>query len=133
MGESPEAARYAGMRQRRNIILAMLISGGLAGLAGICEVSGVMHHLQDQVSPGYGYTAVIVACLARLSPWATVPVSILFGALLVGGYAIQMAGVPDAVSSMLQGTILFFVLWSEFFMHYRVTFADPEPAPDTGA
>jgi ABC-type uncharacterized transport system permease subunit len=133
IGESRSAARYAGMGLRRNIILAMLISGGLAGLAGISEVSGVMHHLQDQVSPGYGYTAIIVAFLARLNPLATVLVSILFGGLLVGGYAVQLVGVPDAVSSMLQGTILFFVLWSEFFLSYRVRLDFPERTPDAGA
>jgi ABC-type uncharacterized transport system permease subunit len=108
------------MKLRRNILVGMLISGGLAGLAGIGEVSGVMHHLQDQVSPGYGFTAIIVAFLAGLNPLAIVLVSILFGGLLVGGYAVQLVGVPDAVSSMLQGTILFFVLWSEFFLNYRV-------------
>ncbi len=120
IGESVAAARYAGMRVRRNVLLIMFLSGGLAGVAGMAEVAGVIHRLQPQISPGYGYAAIIVAWLARLRPWGTVLVAVLFGALLVGGYAVQTAGIPAAVAAMLQGTILFFVLGSEFLLHYRV-------------
>ncbi|MEW6398467.1 MAG: ABC transporter permease [Bacillota bacterium] len=120
IGESARAARYAGMNVERNILLVMFLSGALAGLAGMCEVSGVIHRLQHQVSPGYGYSAIIVAWLGRLNPWAILVVAVLFGALLVGGYAVQLAGIPAAVAYMLQGAILFFVLAGEFFTRYRV-------------
>ena len=120
IGESAAAARYAGMNVTRNILLVMFLSGGLAGIAGMSEVSGVIHRLQLHISPGYGYSAIIVAWLARLNPWAMILVSILFGALLVGGYAVQTVGLPAAVASMLQGVILFFVLGSDFFAHYRI-------------
>ena len=122
IGESPTAARYAGMNIARNILLVMFLSGGLAGLAGMAEVSGITQRLQHGISPGYGYTAIIVAWLAKLNPWAVVAVSFLFGGLLVGGYSIQSAGLPAATVSMLQGAILFFVLGGEILTRYRVVF-----------
>lgn len=125
IGESARAARYAGMNVERNILLVMFLSGALAGLAGMCEVSGVIHRLQHQISPGYGYSAIIVAWLARLNPWAVLVVAVLFGALLVGGYAVQLAGIPAAVAYMLQGAILFFVLAGDFFTRYRICLVVP--------
>ena len=88
MGENPRAAEYAGMFTRRNIILVMLISGGLSGLAGMAEVAGIQLRLLHGISPPnapYGYTAIIVAWLARRHPWGVVLVSILLGGLYVGG------------------------------------------------
>ena len=119
-GESPCAARYAGMNYARNILLVMLISGGLAGVAGMTEISGITHRLQHGFSPGYGYSAIIIAWLARLHPGAMVVVSLLFGGLLVGGFSIQTSGFPAATVSMLQGAILFFVVGGELFMNYRL-------------
>lgn len=121
IGESPAAARYAGINVRRNILLVMLLSGGLAGLAGMSEIAGITHRLQAGFSPGYGYSAIIIAWLSKLNPWATVPVAFLFGALLVGGYSIQTAGLPAATAAMLQGTILFFVLGCDILTRYRLT------------
>lgn len=120
IGESPRAARYAGIKIERNIILVMLLSGALAGLAGMSEVAGITHRLQHGISPGYGYTAIIIAWLAKLHPAAIVLVSFLFSALIVGGYSVQTAGVPAATVSMLQGAILFFVLGGEIFTRYRL-------------
>jgi len=122
IGESEVAARYAGINVKRNILLAMLISGGLAGLAGMSEVSGLAHRLQPGVSIGYGYTAIIIAWLAKLNPWVIIVVSFLFGGLLVGGYALQTVGLPWATASMLQGAILFFVLGGDIFSRYKFTF-----------
>jgi ABC-type uncharacterized transport system permease subunit len=68
IGDSPKAARYAGIDIKRNIIVVFAISGALAGLAGMSEVSGVVHKLQDRISPGYGFTAIIIAYLARFDP-----------------------------------------------------------------
>jgi simple sugar transport system permease protein len=121
-GESQKAARYAGMNIKRNILLVMLISGGLAGLAGMAEVAGVLGRLQQGISPGYGYTAILVAVMAKLDPLAIVVVSLLFGGLLVGGYAVQTIGVPNAIVSTLQGAIIFFVLAGEFLARYRLNY-----------
>ncbi len=84
IGDNPRAARYAGVRIARNILLVFAVSGGLAGIAGMTEVAGVVHRLQDNFSPGYGYTAIIVAYLAKFHPLRVVPVAILFGALHPG-------------------------------------------------
>jgi simple sugar transport system permease protein len=121
IGLSPRAARYAGMNLTRTIWLVMVLSGGLAGLAGICEVAGVQGQLRHGLSPGYGYTALLVAWLARLSPWAAIVVSILLGGLLVGSDMLQIAmNLPVAVAYLLQGLILLTVLGIEFLERYRV-------------
>jgi len=119
-GESQEAARYAGINVTRNIILVMLISGGIAGVTGMIEVSGITHRLQQGISPGYGYTGIIVAWLARLNPFAIILVAFLFGALLVGGFGIQTMGISYSIVLILQGAVLFFLLAGEFFRKYRI-------------
>ncbi len=116
IGDNPNAARYAGLDIARNMILVMVISGGLAGLAGMAEVAGVVHRLQDKISPGYGFTAIIIAWLAKLNPFAIIPVAILFGGLIIGGREIQ----PSGLASMLQGMILFALIGSEAFNRYRI-------------
>ncbi|MEA1960268.1 MAG: ABC transporter permease [Bacillota bacterium] len=126
IGESQEAARYAGMSVAKNILLVMLISGGIAGIAGMIEVAGITHRLQQGISPGYGYTAIIVAWLARLNPFAIIVVAFLFGALLVGGFGVQTFGVSFSIVLMLQGAVLFFLLAGEIFMKYRLAFNKEE-------
>jgi ABC-type uncharacterized transport system permease subunit len=116
IGDNPRAARYAGIRIARNILLVFAVSGGLAGIAGMTEVAGVVHRLQDNFSPGYGYTAIIVAYLAKFHPLRVVPVAMLFGALILAGREIQPSGVP----AMIQGIILFCLIASEVFLRYRV-------------
>ncbi len=120
IGESEPAARYAGMDIRRNILLVMLVSGAICGLAGMTEVSGITGRLQPNLSPGYGYTAIIVAWLSKLNPFAILLVSVLFGGLQVGGYLVQTSGVPASVATMLQGAILFFVLGGDILTRYRI-------------
>jgi len=112
IGANGEAARNAGIRISRQVLIVMIISGGLAGLAGMSEVSGVAHRLMYGISPGYGYTAIIVAWLAKLNPAGLVVSSILFGGLIVGGYSVQTIGLPSSISSMIQGAILFFLIAS---------------------
>ncbi len=119
-GANPEAAKNAGIRISRHILLVMLISGGLAGLAGMAEVSGVAHRLMYGISPGYGYTAIIVAWLAKLNPIGLVVSSFLFGGLIVGGYSVQTIGLPSSISSMLQGAILFFLIAGDMLAKVRV-------------
>ena len=120
IGESQSAARYAGISLEKNILLVMLFSGGLCGLAGMAEVSGIAGRLQEGLSPGYGYTAIIVAWLSRLNPLALPLVAFMFGGLQVGGYSVQTIGVPATTVSMLQGLLLFFVLGGELFYRYRL-------------
>lgn len=115
-GDNPEAARYAGMNYLKTIILVMGISGGLAGLAGF-EAVGIQHRLRKGISPGYGFTAIIVAWLGRLSPVGVILSSILLGALLVGGDMIQISlGLPVGAIYLFNSTILFFALSGEFLL-----------------
>jgi simple sugar transport system permease protein len=121
MGSNARAARYAGMNYAGNVVLVMFLSGAIAGVAGMCEVSGLQGRLQAGFSAQYGYTAIIVAWLSRLHPLLSLPVAFLMGALLVGGEALQIGmGLPLASALILQGLILFFVLGGEFFHNYRV-------------
>jgi simple sugar transport system permease protein len=133
MGENPRAARYAGMRTRRQIVVVMALSGALAGLAGMSEVAGIAHQLQRNLSPGYGYTAIIVAWLARLDPFGIVGVSFLLAAVLVGGDQLQLAvGLPSSVAPMLQGAILFFLLGGDVLTRYRVRWVGGKAARRQG-
>ena len=116
IGDSPKAARYAGIDVARNTVIVFAISGALAGLAGMSEVSGVVHRLQLSISPGYGFTAIIVAYIAKLHPYGVVVASILFGALILAGREIQPSGIP----AMIQGIILFSLIASEVVLRYRV-------------
>jgi general nucleoside transport system permease protein len=115
-GDSERAARYAGIDIARNVIVVFAISGALAGLAGMSEVSGAVHRLQDRISPGYGFTAIIIAYLARFDPLKVIVASVLFGALILAGREIQPSGVP----AMIQGIILFSLIVAEVFVRYRV-------------
>ncbi|MGC8972349.1 MAG: ABC transporter permease [bacterium] len=113
IGDNIEAARYAGLDIPKIVLVVLLLSGGLAGLAGVGEVAGIHHRLRvaSGISPGYGYTAVIVAWLGRLNPLLIILVSFLFGGLLVGGDAIQVSlGLPGATINFVNGLILIFVL-----------------------
>ena len=116
IGDNPKAANYAGINIKRNIVLVMIVSGALAGLAGMSEITGVVHRLQEKISTNYGFSGVIVAWLAKLHPLAVIPVSILFGALIVAGREIQ----PSGLSFLIQGTILFLVISSDVFLRYKI-------------
>jgi general nucleoside transport system permease protein len=117
IGDNPRAAQYAGINISRNIILVMMLSGALAGLGGMSEVTGVVHRLQTSpVAAGYGFTGIIVAWLAKLNPIANIFVSILFGALILAGREIQPSGIPK----MIQGVILVSLIASDFLLRYRI-------------
>jgi general nucleoside transport system permease protein len=121
IGENPRAARYAGISIVRNILLVMILSGGLAGLAGYVQVAGISHRLQQGIVIGDGYTAIIIAWLARLNPFGVLIVAVLMAGLFVGGDQIQITmRLPAAVALVLQGLILFFVLGANFFTQYRL-------------
>ena len=121
LGESLETARYAGMNIKSIMITAMLISGGLCGLAGMVQASAIEKTLTYSLSANYGFTAIITTWLGRLSAPAIAVVCFVFAMLLQGGAYLQIAlSVPASVSVMIQGIILFFVLGSEFFIQYKV-------------
>jgi simple sugar transport system permease protein len=117
IGDNATAANYAGINISKNIIMVMMVSGGLAGLGGMAEITGVVHRLQTSpVAAGYGFTGIIVAWLAKLNPIVAIFVSIFFGALLLAGREIQPSGIPK----MIQGIILVCLIASDFLLRYRV-------------
>ena len=115
-GDNPKAASYAGTNITRNMVLVMMLSGALAGLAGMAQIGGVVRRLQGSISPGYGFTGIIIAWLAKLNPLIVVIVSILFGALILAGREIGRSG----ISMLIQGIILFTLIASEFLLRYRI-------------
>jgi len=115
-GDNPKAARYAGTNIGRNMVLVMMLSGALAGLAGMAQIGGVVRRLQGSISPGYGFTGIIIAWLAKLNPLIVIVVSILFGALILAGRELGRAG----ISMLIQGIILFALIASEFLLRNRV-------------
>ncbi len=117
IGDNPRAARYAGISIGKNVVLVMLVSGALAGLAGMSEITGVVHRLQGAISPGYGYTGIIIAWLAKLNPLAVILVSILFGALILAGREIQPSGIP----TLIQGVIMVCLIASDYLLRNRVS------------
>jgi ABC-type uncharacterized transport system permease subunit len=116
LGDGPEVARYAGLRSERKTFFILLLSGALAGLAGMIEVAGVVHRLQDRFSPGYGFVAIAVAWIGRLDPLGVLLGSVLFAALLVGAKEVQ----PYGVALMLQGLIMVVVTAGEVAQRYTV-------------
>ncbi|MFO7765678.1 MAG: ABC transporter permease [Pelovirga sp.] len=121
IGSNAQAARYAGMRTGYAVFWVLFLSGAIAGVAGFSEVAGLQYRLQHGISPGYGYTAIIIAWLARRSAIGVVIVSLLMGILLVGGDSLQMLWqLPIAFVYAFQGLILFFLLGSDFFIQYRL-------------
>src|SRR4029079_4663222 len=107
--------------RNRGILLAFLISGGLAGLAGICEVMGPLGQLRINVSPGYGFTAIIVAFLGRLNPLGIILAAFVLALSYLGGEGVQITyGVSDQIARVFQGLLLFFVLACDTLIFYRM-------------
>jgi ABC-type uncharacterized transport system permease subunit len=124
VGQAPAAARFAGFDRKKIIWLCLLLSGGLAGLAGTIEVSGPIGQIIPVLTPGYGFTAIIVAFLGRLHPLGIIPAGLLVALSYIGGENAQVeVGVPQGVTGLFQGLLLFFLLASDFLVRYRVTFA----------
>lgn len=120
LGENVQTAKYAGMNVAKTLIIAVILSGGICGLAGMIEATGVSHRLADNISGGLGFTAVITAWLAKLSAPLILVASFLFAVLLQGGSMLTVMGLSDATGEVIQGIILFFVLASEFFANYKI-------------
>jgi len=120
-GLAPAAARYAGFSDTRNIWLALLVGGGMAGLAGISEVAGPIGLLQAVISPGYGFAAIIVAFVGRLHPFGIVLASLLMSLLYLGGEAAQVElQLPSSITGLFQGSLLFYLLAADLFIGFRL-------------
>ncbi len=123
IGENPDAGRYAGINFFKTSIIVMTISGGVAGLAGVGEVAGIHHYLgyPDAISSGYGFTAIIVAWLAKLNPLYTIFSGIFFAGIMVGGDAIQISlGLPAATVNIVNGTLLVFLIMGDYFLKNKI-------------
>lgn len=121
VGENPRAAAYAGHNITRVIILTALISGGLAGLAGVGEAAGLHFQVMAGISTGYGYTGIVIAMLARLNPLGVVPSALFFAIIITGAEAMSRStGVPVFLAEVIQGTALMTMLIALLFTSYRL-------------
>jgi simple sugar transport system permease protein len=128
VGLSPRAARFAGIRPERIAVGTLALAGALAGLAGAFQVAGVTGRLYEGLSPGYGYTAIAVALLARLEPIAVVASALFFGALEAGAAAMQReAGVPAQATKVVQGVVLLLSVGLTLARRPRRSLAAEEP------
>ncbi len=123
IGDNPEAGRYAGINFFKTTLIIMAISGGLAGFAGVGEVAGIHQYLgyPASISSGYGFTAIIVAWLARLNPVMSIVSGLFFAGILVGGDAIQISlGLPAATVQIVNGILLVFMIMGDYFLKNQV-------------
>ncbi|HEY0291602.1 MAG TPA: ABC transporter permease [Hansschlegelia sp.] len=134
LGQAPRAARFAGYSERRIVWSSFMISGGLAGLAGLFEAAGPVGQLVPSLPVGYGFTAIIVAFLGRLHPVGVVFAGMLMALTYIGGETAQIEmSLPSATTGVFQGMLLFFLLASDVLVNFRIVRAGrplaPAPAP----
>ena len=123
LGESENTARYAGMNVAKITVRTACISGAICGLVGFMVASGANQTLYSDVADGVGFTAITVAWLAQLNPFAMVIISLLFGILSKGASSMQTGlSIPSSVSEIIKGLLLFCLLGCEFFINYKLTF-----------
>jgi general nucleoside transport system permease protein len=122
IGDSPKAARFAGMRLRRKIVVVMCLSGAIAGLGGASFEGDFAYQLDPSglQTSFYGYMGIVVAALARYNPLAVVPVAFLLGGLVNAGFTLQGADFPSGLVGVMQGLILFCALAGEVLVRYRL-------------
>ncbi len=121
LGTAPRAGRFAGFSREGAVWFCFLLSGGLAGLAGIGEVMNTVGQLQPSISPGYGFTAIIVAFLGRLNPVGALVAAVVLAISYLGGEAAQVTlGVSDKIARVFQGILLFYILACDTLILYRV-------------
>jgi simple sugar transport system permease protein len=121
LGQSARAGRFAGFSASGMVWFSFMLSGALAGLAGIAEVSGAIGQLRPVISPGYGFTAIIVAFLGRLNPLGIVVAGLILALTYLGGEAAQLSlCVSDKVTRLFQGLLLFFVLSCDTLIQYKI-------------
>lgn len=125
-GSAPAASAHAGFSGARIIWITLLTGGGIAGLAGVIEVSGPIGQLLPNISPGYGFTAIIVAYVGRLHPVGSLFAGLLLALTYLGGETAQIQlNLPVAVTGVFQGLLLFFLLACDVLIHYRIQFGKP--------
>ena len=133
-GLAPAASRYAGFSSRRALWVALLISGGAAGLAGALEVAGPIGQLTPYVPAGYGFAAIIVAFVGRLHPVGVVFSALLMSMFYIGGELAQSRlGLPKSITGVFQGLLLFNLLACDTLIAYRFRFFKPLPLSAKGA
>lgn len=121
LGQAPRAARFAGYSERRIIWSCFMISGGLAGLAGLFETAGPVGQLVPSIPVGYGFTAIIVAFLGRLHPLGILLAGLLMALTYIGGETAQIEmSLPSATTSVFQGMLLFFLLATDVLVNFRL-------------
>jgi simple sugar transport system permease protein len=121
IGKNSEAARCQGVSIKKNIILAMLLSGAIAGLAGGIDASAVTHSLTKGVNSGYGFTGIIVAWMSGLNPFVSIVIALFLAALETGSDALQITmHLPSAMGEVLQGLILIPLLAGSIFIDHRI-------------
>ncbi len=126
IGMAPAAAKFVGFKESRLIWFSLLLSGGLAGLAGLSEVAGPIGQLLPSISPGYGFTAIIVAFLGRLHPVGVLLAGLVMALTYLGGETAQIEiGLPAAVTGLFQGILLFFLLACDVLSYYRIRIGRP--------
>ena len=127
VGQAPRAARFAGFSSSRLVWICFMISGGLAGLAGIFEATGPVGQLVPALPVGYGFTAIIVAFLGRLHPFGVLLAGLLLALTYIGGEGAQITmSLPASTTHVFQGLLLFFLLATDVFVNYRLV--SPSPA-----
>jgi simple sugar transport system permease protein len=130
VGAAPKAARFSGFNADRLVIFTFAVSGALAGLAGIIEVAGPIGHLQPGISPGYGFTAIIVAFLGRLNPVGILTAGLFLALTFIGGENAQISmKVPLDLTKVFQGILLFYVLACDSLIIYRIRLVSPLRKP----
>ena len=127
-GSSEATARYSGISLSRKILTVLVISGGIAGLAGGVEMTGTADRLTESISNGFGFAGIIVAALALMRPSGVAVVALLFGAVQIGGQSIQTLGVSSSVSTILQAFVLFGAIGAGVFSRYRILLEGEAPA-----
>lgn len=127
IGQAPVAGRYAGFSQKKIVWFSLLFGGALSGVAGISEVAGPIGQLVPNISPGYGFTAIIVAFLGRLHPIGIFFAALLMALTYLGGETAQInLGLPVAVTGVFQGMVLFYLLACDVLVHYRFRLNTPK-------
>ena len=128
IGITPRAGNFAGFSKERMMVFAFMTSGALAGLAGLLEVAGPIGQLRPTISPGYGFTAIIVAFLGRLNPIGVLFAGLLLALSYLGGEAAQIElGVSAKTAKAFQGILLFYVLACDTLIHYRIRLVSNRP------
>lgn len=119
VGENPEAAKYSGINVGLTMFAALVISGALAGMAGFFEVAGIQYRMRPTLSPGYGYTGIVIALLGQNHPIGIALASVFIAAVINGASTMsRMLNQPQGIVDFIQGMLIIMVLTSEIILRY---------------